>query len=77
MARFFEVTTQEQDREIVDIIDFDKVCKVRIIKSLGQGEVRVKVRFVDGHELSEALPGELAQRLENQFRQYMDQSPRR
>ena len=71
MPRLFDLRSHEGGEDLLAIIDLDKVCMVRVEREAGHHYQHLLVRFVDGHESSEVVPPEAAQRFIDAYRDHL------
>jgi hypothetical protein len=71
MSRLFELRSHEGGEDLLAIIDLDKICVVHVEKEAGHHYLHLLVRFVDGHETSDLVPPEGAQRFLDAYRDHL------
>ena len=73
MPRAFEVRRHEGGGDLDAIIDLDKICMIRIEKEPGHHFDHVVIRFVDGHETRDIVPGQAAEEFLKAYRSYLQE----
>jgi hypothetical protein len=73
MPRAFELRTHQGGDDIDAIIDLDKICLLRIDRAPGHSYENIVVRFVDGQEMRDIIPGHAAEEFLKAFRSYLQE----
>jgi hypothetical protein len=73
MPRAFELRSQEGGSDIDAIIDLDKICLIRIEREPGHRYENIVIRFVDGHETRDIVPGHAAEEFLKAYRSYLQE----
>ena len=71
MSRLFEYRSQERNEDVVTIVDLDKICSVRVEREAGHHYPHLLIRFVDGYEVRDLVPPEVAEHFTDAFRTYL------
>jgi len=71
VSRLFEYRSREGTEEVLDLVDLDKICSVRLEKETGHPLPHLLIRFVDGYEVRDLVPSEAAERFIEAFRTYL------
>jgi hypothetical protein len=61
MSRKFELTSPFQNGQAIEIIDLEKICRLRVEDS--SDGIRIKIWFVGGQQVDELVDRTLARRL--------------
>ena len=71
MARLFELRIRSTQGDRLALLDLDKVISVHVDTKPGDLYESIAVRFVDGHEASDLVTPEHAQRFLDAFRDHL------
>jgi hypothetical protein len=71
MSRLFEWKNRDHSGEIDIIVDLEKIYLVRVEKQKDHYYPRLHVRFVDGHEVQNAVPEDVVQPFLSAYRTYL------
>ncbi len=74
MPRKFELTSPFQNGQAIEIIDLDKICRVRVEDS--SDGIRIKIWFMGGQQVDEVVDRTLARRLLDAYAAFLAEPDR-